>query len=186
MKKSDLRKTYLTKREVFSQDEVLSCSEKIFNNFQEKFKIEEDQKVHCFLSMLERKEVDTRFFLDYFFENNIRVFVPKIVKGKMISIEVSRDSAVIKGFYGIREPESNIDSGEKDFDFVITPLLYCDSTGNRIGYGKGFYDEFFAGIHENSKKIGVSLFLPEETIEDVREKDIRLNYLVTPTEILSF
>jgi 5-formyltetrahydrofolate cyclo-ligase len=36
---------------------------------------------------------------------------------------------------------------ETVFDYVITPLLYCDSFGNRVGYGKGFYDQFFQTIN---------------------------------------
>ena len=31
----------------------------------------------------------------------------------------------------------------KYFDYVVTPLLYSDDKGNRVGYGKGFYDAFF-------------------------------------------
>ena len=186
MNKSDLRIKYTKQRETLSQDEVLSLSEKIFENFLEKFKPRENQKVHCFLSMLEKKEIDTRFFIDYFFKNNIRVFVPKIFKGKLISVEITPETTFIKSFYGILEPESNLDSGEKEYDFVITPLLYCDHLGNRVGYGKGFYDEFFESIHPNCLKVGVGLFSPDESIDDVWEKDIPLNYLVTPVEVLSF
>ncbi|MBF8458100.1 5-formyltetrahydrofolate cyclo-ligase [Kaistella sp. G5-32] len=186
MLKSELRKKYIEQRETLSQDEVLSLSEKIFHHFLDKFTLEENQKVHCFLSMLEKKEIDTRFFIDYFFKNKIRVFVPKIFKGKLISVEINQETAFIKSFYGITEPESNIDSGEKDFDFVITPLLYCDQHGNRIGYGKGFYDNFFGSINPNSIKVGVGLFAPNEDIDDVWEKDFPLDYLVTPVEVLSF
>lgn len=186
MTKSELRTKYTKQRETLSQDEVLSLSEEIFHNFLQKFKVVENQKVHCFLSMLEKKEIDTRFFIDYFFKNKIRAFVPKIFKGKLISVEITSETAFIKSFYGITEPESNIDSGEKDFDFVITPLLYCDDKGNRVGYGKGFYDQFFESINPNSLKVGVGLFSPDENIDDVWEKDIPLNYLVTPVETLSF
>ena len=186
MIKSELRNKYLKQRETLSQDEVLSLSEKIFDNFLAKFKLGEGQKVHCFLSMLEKKEIDTRFFLDYFFKNKIRVYVPKIFKGKLISIEITPETPFIKSFYGITEPESNLESDEKNFDYVITPLLYCDSAGNRVGYGKGYYDGFFETINQDSIKVGVSLFKPDEEVEDIWEKDIALNYLVTPAEVLSF
>ena len=186
MTKSELRKKYIEKRKTLSQDEVLSLSEKIFENFLGKFTLVKGQKVHCFLSMLDQKEVDTRFFLDYFFKNGIRVFVPKIFKGKLISIEITLETAFIKSFYGITEPESNLDSGENNFDYVITPLLYCDKKGNRVGYGKGYYDQFFESINSDSVKIGIGLFAPEEDVDDFWEKDVPLNYLVTPLEILSF
>ncbi|MGZ5188250.1 MAG: 5-formyltetrahydrofolate cyclo-ligase, partial [Kaistella sp.] len=83
-------------------------------------------------------------------------------------------------------PETNEDSGEKDFDFVITPLLYCDRKGNRVGYGKGYYDGFFESVNSRALKIGLNFFGPDEVIDDVWENDIPLDYLITPVEVLSF
>lgn len=186
MIKSELRKKYSEKRQALSQDEVLSLSEQVFSNFLEKFTLEKGQKVHCFLSMTDRKEIDTSFFLDYFFKNEVRVYVPKIDEGKLISIEITSKSPFIKGSYGIKEPESNLDSLEQNFDYVLTPLLYCDNRGNRVGYGKGFYDAFFQSISQNSVKIGLGLFMPKELVDDFWENDIPLDYLVTPVEVLSF
>lgn len=186
MNKAALRTKYQEKREALSQDEVSALSAKIFENFVAFFKPDEDQKIHCFLSIPEKNEVDTDLLLQYFFKNGIRVFVPKIVRQKLISVEVTKDTVFVKNSWGISEPESNTDSGELDFDIVITPLLYCDSHGNRVGYGKGFYDGLFEEINSETLKIGVGFFNPHEDVDDVWEKDIALDYLVTPTEVLSF
>ena len=124
--------------------------------------------------------------MDYFFKKGIRVFVPKIFKGKLISIEITLETAFIKSFYGITEPESNLDSGENNFDYVITPLLYCDAKGNRVGYGKGYYDGFFQTVNPETLKIGLNFFGPDENIDGVWENDIALDYLITPAETLSF
>ena len=186
MTKSELRKKYLQQREAFSREEVLSLSQKIFRNFIENFKLEEGQKIHCFLSIPEKGEVHTEMFLNEFFRKNIRVFVPKIFKNKLISIEINSETTLLKSSWGISEPERNEDSGENIFDFVITPLLYCDGKGNRVGYGKGYYDGFFEKIKPDSIKVGVSFFNPAEEIDDVWNNDIPLDYLVTPTTLLSF
>lgn len=45
---------------------------------------------------------------------------------------------------------------------------------------------FFKASHPIQKKIGVNYFDPDEYIDDVWENDIPLDYLVTPTEVLSF
>ncbi len=186
MNKLALRKRYTEKRQTLSQDEVLSLSEKIFENFVSRFQVVENQSVNCFLSIVEKSELDTKFFLNYFFEKKIRVFVPKIYKGKLISIEIQKDTVFIKNSWGVPEPESNQPSDFKDFDFILTPLLCCDNQGNRVGYGKGFYDDFFKNINSNAVKVGLNFFSPEEKIDDVSENDIPLDYLVTPTEVLSF
>lgn len=74
----------------------------------------------------------------------------------------------------------------EEFDYVITPLLYCDVLGNRVGYGKGFYDRLFQNIHPKTVKIGVNYFSPNEIVADCNWYDVKLDYLVTPTEVLSF
>lgn len=186
MKKSTLRKIYLEKRKKLHENDIRSLSKKIFENFISEFPVSKNQKVHCFLSIPKKNEVDTNFFLEYFFKNNIRVFVPKVVDEQLISIEITEESALLENPWGIKEPVENIDSGIKDFDLILVPLLYADSFGNRVGYGKGFYDRFFSEIKPNNLKIGLNFFSPEEVIDDVAPFDIALDYLVTPTAVLSF
>ena len=103
--------------------------------------------------------------------------MPKVKAGEMISVRLSKNTKLEKSSWGILEPISN-ENECSYFDYVITPLLYCDKSGNRIGYGKGFYDEFFAKINLNAKKIGVNFFPPIESIEDVFENDVKLDYLI--------
>lgn len=186
MLKADLRKKYIQKRKTLSADEVLLLSEKIFQNFLHYFKPYRGQKVHIFIPIAERKEINTEIFIQYFLKQDIRVFVPKIVADKLINIEISGSTEFKTNHWGISEPVADEDSGESYFHYVITPLLYCDEKGNRVGYGKGFYDAFFTAISPESKKIGVNYFGPDESINDVWENDIPLDYLVTPDDVLSF
>lgn len=186
MRKADLRIKYLEYRKNLSKDEVQDLSEKIFNQFLFYFKPSENQLVHLFLPIKKFNEIDTNIFINYFFNNKIRVFVPKIFEKKLISVELKENSVLKENSWGILEPESNEDSGEKDFNFVLTPLLYCDNQGNRVGYGKGFYDRFFSKINPNAIKVGVSFFSPKEKVEDISAFDVRLDYLVTPITVLSF
>lgn len=186
MKKAEIRKLYLEKRKSLSEEEIFMFSEKIFENFVNYFKPVSEQKVHIFIPIKKFKEIDTQIFIDYFLIRNIRVFVPKILDTKLISVEIFNDTKFETNNWGISEPISNEDSKVGDFDFIITPLLYCDKKGNRVGYGKGFYDAFFDKVSQDSKKIGVNYFDPEIMIDDVWENDIPVDYLVTPVEVLSF
>lgn len=176
----------MQKRKALSSDEAFLLSEKIFENFVDCFKPVSGQKVHIFIPIEKFSEIGTQIFINYFLSRNIEVFVPKIVDAKLISVEIFNDTKFQTNTWGISEPVSNEDSGENDFSYVITPLLYCDKKGNRVGYGKGFYDVFFENISSGTKKIGVNYFGPDENIDDVRENDIPLDYLVTPTDVLSF
>ena len=66
------------------------------------------------------------------------------------------------------------------------PLLAFDSKGNRVGYGKGFYDTFLSECQPGTIKIGLSLFDAEPIIEDTSKLDVSLNYCVTPNRIYEF
>ena len=185
MTKTELRKLYLGKRKTLSRDEVLSLSEKIFKNFILQFNVIENQNVHVFLPIGKFNEIETKFFVEYFWSKKVNVFVPKIFQNKIISVKLSPETTLLQNSWGILEPKSNENECSK-FDFVITPLLYCDRKGNRIGYGKGFYDQFFKEINQNAKKIGVNFFPPTDIIDEVSDFDVKLDYLVTPEETLSF
>jgi len=183
--KKELRTIYKEKRMALSQDEVHFLSEKIYERFVLQFNVIENQKVNIFLPIKKFNEVNTQIFIDYFFNNKIRVFVPKIQNEKLISVEVFPDSEYEINSWGIKEPISDIDSNV-DLDYVLTPLLYCDRFGNRIGYGKGFYDSFFSGNYKINNKIGLNFFSPKEDVSDVFELDVPLDGLITPYEYCAF
>lgn len=185
MLKKNLRKIYLEKRMTLSKDEVNFLSEKIFDEFILQFNVIENQKVSIFLPISKFNEINTLEFIKFLWSKKVNVFVPKIIDKDLISIKFTSETILIQNSWGILEPLSN-QNEETVFDYVITPLLYCDSFGNRVGYGKGFYDKFFQTINSDAKKIGVNYFSPTDVIDDISELDVKLDYLITPDEILSF
>ena len=92
MLKKDLRKKYMDLRKTLSKDEVLSLSQKIFENFVLQFNIIENQRVHIFFPIEKLYEINTKIFINYFFERNIQVFVPKMLGNKIISIKIKPDT----------------------------------------------------------------------------------------------
>lgn len=185
MTKAELRKIYLEKRMQIPNEQRYLLSQKIVDNFILQFNPFENQRVHCFLPIEKMAEVDTKILIKYCFLHHIRVFVPKILDGYLISIELTPETILKKNEWGIEEPLGNIGVMCEGYDYIITPLLYCDEQGHRVGYGKGFYDQLFRNLPD-AIKVGVSFFSPKEQIADVWGGDVSLDYLVTPTEILSF
>jgi len=183
--KKELRTIYKAKRMALSQDEVNFLSQKVFENFILQFNIIENQKINIFLPIKKFNEINTQIFIDYFFSKKARVFVPKIQGGKMISVEIFPDSEFEINNWGIKEPISNIDANV-DFDYVLTPLLYCDHFGNRVGYGKGFYDSFFSYNLKIHNKIGLNFFSPNEDVANVFDKDVVLDGLIIPSGFVNF
>ncbi len=183
--KKELRIIYKQKRMALSQDEVNFLSQKILEQFILQFNLIENQKINIFLSIEKLNEINTRIFINYFFDKKVRIFVPKIQNEKLLSIEIFPDSQFEVNRWGIREPTGEAVQ-DVDFDYVLTPLLYCDSKGNRIGYGKGFYDSFFSENLKVRNKIGVNFFNPEQAVADVFSSDVSLDALVTPSQVFIF
>lgn len=84
------------------------------------------------------------------------------------------------------EPLDGIEISPLKIDVVFIPLLAFDKKGNRIGYGKGFYDQFLSDCKADVIKIGLSFFEAEEAITDVYKDDVPLDYCVTPQQIYRF
>jgi 5-formyltetrahydrofolate cyclo-ligase len=69
---------------------------------------------------------------------------------------------------------------------VIVPLLAFDKQGNRLGYGKGFYDRFLSDCRPDVIKAGTSYFEPEERFEELDQYDVPLDLCITPNNIWKF
>ena len=73
-----------------------------------------------------------------------------------------------------------------EIDLVIVPLLCFDKKGNRVGYGKGYYDRFLKQCRKDCIKIGFSYFDPIDQVEDINKFDVKLDYGITPDAIYQF
>lgn len=86
----------------------------------------------------------------------------------------------------LTEPDRGRILDPAEIDLVLLPLLTFDTKGNRVGYGKGFYDRYLARCRPDTLKIGLSYLPPVRQIEDVNRFDIPLDYCVTPDQLYEF
>jgi 5-formyltetrahydrofolate cyclo-ligase len=90
--------------------------------------------------------------------------------------------------WGIPEPmpDSSQKVSPQKIDTVLLPLLVFDEKGNRVGYGKGFYDRFLTECRPEVQKIGLCLEEAVPLIEEVGEWDIPLDFCVSPQRCYEF
>lgn len=184
LKKDTARNIYLKKRQDLSSSEFEENSSLLIQNTIELIKKYELKFIHCFLPIHIKDEINTSPIVQYCWKNNIKVVVPvsNFEEGTMRNAAFSPDTKTKQTKYNISEPINPIWIENDKIDLVITPLLAFDLKGYRVGYGKGFYDRFFASLNKDVKKIGISLFMPCELIEDTNAHDVPLTCCVTPNE----
>jgi 5-formyltetrahydrofolate cyclo-ligase len=187
MNKKELRAKYKTLRQELSPDEIEDKSLAIANRMLQ-LDVWEKTYFHLFLTIEEQNEVETEFILQILagYDKEIVVAKSKFETLEMINYLLTDNTKFQKNDYNIYEPVDGIEVPNTKIDVVFVPLLAYDKKGNRVGYGKGFYDAFLSQCKEDVIKIGLSFFEPEEAIDDVFENDIRLDYCITPTTNYDF
>ena len=188
MKKVIARKIYLKKRQELSSSKFEEEASRLVKKTIELIEKYKPNCIHCFLPIHSKGEINTTPIIQYCWKNNINVLVPvsNFEDGTIKNAEFRPNTKTKQTKYNITEPIDPVWKKTDNIDIVITPLLAFDPKGYRVGYGKGFYDRFFASLHRDSKRIGISLFKPCKGIENINEYDIPLTHCVTPEKTYSF
>ncbi|MGY3052709.1 5-formyltetrahydrofolate cyclo-ligase [Pedobacter sp. UYEF25] len=143
--------------------------------------------LHIFLPILEKSEPDTFLFIDWLqlHHSDIKIIVPKadFATSLMSHHEYLGKADLKKNLYNILEPQESRPY-DAEIDLIIVPVLGFDINGNRVGYGKGFYDRFLQ--HSKAKKIGLSLNDLSVEISDLQNNDVALDACITPNGIINF
>lgn len=186
MDKNSLRKNYFQKREALNEVMLESLSLEIANRCLE-LPIWHKTNFHIFLSMSKKKEVDTSFLLHILHGRDKTIAVPKtnFQDYSMPAILLQENTKLRITKFGVPEPENGIELPPQSFEVVFVPMLAYDKVGNRLGYGKGFYDRFLAQCSSDCLFVGLSYFPPEESLPS-NEQDIPLHYCVTPNKTYIF
>jgi len=191
MKKNEIRDTYKEKRLQLSVPELEKLSDMMLIQFQ-KLKIDIPSLVMTYSPIKRLNEFDPQLITDYcYFKNSDQqLFYPVIVNDytaiSMTAVAVDDETLFVTNKYGIEEPIDGINMIASEIDMIIVPLLCFDIKGNRVGYGKGYYDRFLKLCRKDCVKIGFSYFENIEKIDDINKQDIKLNYCITPYKAYAF
>ncbi len=182
--KSALRKSLLSTKLAMSDDEWSEKSTAVHHNLLQLDEIKLAERVHSYISINKRKELNTLPLVEYFLEEGKEVVVPIISEDKK-----TLDHSFIHGLgdleennWGVLEPKRIIPADASTFDIIIVPMVGADKLKNRIGYGKGFYDRFLS----KQKALKIGLCFSEAVIDElpVEPFDIPLDIIVTEEEVI--
>jgi len=186
MTKKELRLNFRSQRHLLSVDLIEGYSIEIANRVLA-LPIWHLSYFHLFLTIKKNKEIATTPLLSILQGKDKDVLVPKITDhGQMEHYLLADGTQLIFNPLGIPEPKQGITVTEDKIDVVFVPLLAFDVKGNRVGYGKGYYDRFLRKCRSEVIKIGVSFFEASTEITDITEYDVPLDFCVTPNKTYRF
>lgn len=188
MSKKELRKLLLEQRMQLNTRQRQKGQDMILIQFQQ-LPLPYLQYLHAYQAMKGRNEPDPDPLISFMrFRNpGLRRAVPKMMgDADMAHILVSEMTEWEINAFGIHEPSEGEEIPADLFDLVLVPMVGCDTRGNRIGYGKGYYDRFLVQCRPDCIKLGLSFLEPLEHDIEPDPWDVKLDYCITPKQIYAF
>lgn len=148
------------------------------------------RSVHTFVRIAKLNEIDSSaiYFRLWRDHPSIVTLAPRMAAGtgELESVEFDDSTQMKANDWGISEPAGENISDPSVIDLVLVPLLCFDDFGDRVGYGKGYYDRFLARCRPDCLKVGLNLFPPVALIDGINENDVPLDICITPERIYRF
>ncbi|MCA0446691.1 MAG: 5-formyltetrahydrofolate cyclo-ligase [Bacteroidetes bacterium] len=182
MTKQELRVEIQTKRLKLELTDYLFLSKKItdrviFESFKSK------KSIHIFIGMAEKREINTLPVVIEALRRGIEVWAPvirpdkKFVHGRIKSIDDLEE-----GPFGLTQPKAESEFPETELVFV--PGLGFTKRGDRLGWGKGYYDGFLTEIKDKTGFSG--LCFDFQVLEEIPVEpwDVKMTQIITESGII--
>lgn len=174
--KKELRQRALATRDALEKRE--EKSRQIAAHILESAAYQNTERIFTFVSM--GSEVETEEIIRQAWQDGKAVAVPKTEKHReMHFYEIRSLAELSEGRFGVREPKGGVVCIPKEGDLLLVPGLLFDGKKNRLGYGGGYYDTYFAK-HKEGKRIGLA-FAAQRFAEELptEETDVPLDAVIT-------
>lgn len=175
--KDYLRNKYLSMRNELNKKKSDKFSENIIKKAINLIKKNKLSSIHCYLSI--KNEVKTDKLFEYF--KDVKIYVPVTKKKELKTALFQGRKNLIRKKFEILEPKNPIIE-DVEPDVIIVPGIVFDLKGNRIGYGKGYYDCFLS--NKTGIKIGLCYDFQLYNSIPNEKHDIKMDIIITENRII--
>ncbi|GAB4135683.1 MAG: 5-formyltetrahydrofolate cyclo-ligase [Ignavibacteriales bacterium] len=189
--KSEARKIVVKRRSELSAIEIRNKTKSIIDLLKSTDDFIHAKNIFCYVASMPG-EVDTKILIDQMMSWGKNVFLPKLNRHtkSFRRFHFSGWDEIVKNSEGYWEPKHGIDDEMSDIDLIIVPALAVSKSGQRVGYGGGFYDkllretyapkyvlafefQLFDYIETTVHDVHVDRIITERRIIDPRKKAFR-------------
>lgn len=181
LSKKEIREKMLCTRKGCSGFEIREKSRQVVEHVKQLDWYKTSKVIMCYADVC--NEVMTEELIKYSLAKGKRICLPFVVNCMKMEAREIKDykSDTINGFCNIIEPvaeKTSIIEPER-IDFVIIPGLAFDRIGNRVGYGKGYFDSFLSKLPDTSKKAGIAFRYQLVDTICAEEHDVKVDAVIT-------
>jgi 5-formyltetrahydrofolate cyclo-ligase len=184
LEKPVLRKLLLAARKNFPPNLRAAAAEKIISAVLTLPTWQSARTVGCYLSLPE--EVPTAQIVSLGLKSGKLMAAPVITQlnEPMRFYQLALNQKTQAGPLGIMQPPQDQLVAAESLDLLVVPGVGFDLHGNRLGYGKGFYDQYLAAF----KGITLGLAYDLQVVDELpaTSRDCPLQMLVTESRVLYF
>ena len=187
MTKDMMRKQTLKIRNNLTKAEVADAQERIDHNILLAISSLNLNGASCVMAYMDfRNEVSTKTLLQYLFDHHIRVVLPYTKENQLYPFFVNDLKTLKQDSFGILVPDPVIcqPANPAEIPFIFMPGIVFDETGNRIGFGKGYYDKFLPSA---KNACTIALCYEFQIVKEISTSpfDIPVDYIITEKRLIT-
>ncbi len=177
--KSETRKKILSSRkklsdEVVAKNSFVICKKLLLADWYPRTN-------HILVYAAIQKEVDLTYFIKQALADGKQIYLPKVFGDTMEFFQVRALEELKEGAFGVPEPQEfhpRWQENKRENAVVIVPGVAFSIHGDRVGYGKGYYDRFLS-LYPTLYSIGIAhkMQLVQNFHTDIHDK--RMKQLIT-------
>jgi len=180
--KNSIRDSVAAKRSSLSDAEAEQKSLQISNNLQALDIFKLSRRIALYFPI--QKEVRTQYIFDQAVNCEKEVYFPRVNGSSLDFYRVNNLEQLRPGKLGVFEPDTNLPKVNiQHINLYILPGLAFDRSGNRLGFGKGYYDRALDNVPQ-SKKVGLAYEFQLLDSVPVDEYDRKVEMIITEQGIV--
>ena len=181
--KEDARKELLRVREAIPPAERAAQSKSIAEHLHKLRVVQQAVQVLGYRAL--PAEVDLEAFLSTLSNEGKAVCLPRVSKGHFEARRWAPGHVLEPGPFGIPQPAANAPLVHPEtLDVVIIPGVGFDEQGDRLGFGKGYYDRYLR-MATDAVRIGVCFRQQLRPKLPTGELDVRMDWVITADKAIS-
>lgn len=131
-------------------------------------------------------ELDTKPLADALWDRGFSISLPVTPskKGPLTFHQYKAGDRLFKGKFGVMTPDPNSDQNIPTI--IVTPLLGFSRSGDRLGYGGGYYDRTLMHNRKNKQVVAVGFAYAAQEVDDLPSDNLdqRLDWIITEREAI--